>query len=121
MLDRLRSAFADAVRNFHEELNRDGSEVGLSLEAAERARLVELERSIAEATREAESEAELEATCIRRASLADQVGDPETARIALEFAVHHRTRVELLREKISILGRELAHRRESPAADPGVP
>lgn len=115
MFDSLRLAFRQAVRNFHEELNRAPdpmSEEGAFLpmtreiESASR-RVEELKRGLREARTEVDlEEASLE-TCRRRLEQARAIGDEETVRVSVEFIEKHRRRGVILREKSGILSREL--------------
>lgn len=70
------------------------------------------------------------ADCVRRAELADRIGDTETVRIARRFEERHQRRVDLLRRKRAVLADERALcqreldeliellRRADPASEP---
>lgn len=118
MLDALRTAFREAVENFKTELNRDRvSEFSVNLLREMGSDLVELrqvvmglEEELALALDEADKEADQASTCLRRAALADQVGDSETAEVARSFASRHGSRARALREKASALRLEIQDR-----------
>ena len=60
------------------------------------------------AERELASQEQQLADAERRGQLAENIGDTETARIAGEFAVRHRERIDLLRRKAAVIRDELA-------------
>ena len=119
MFEELKDAFRQAVRNFKEELGRDEVPgavdrvlVAMRTEVTgAQTRLHELEDGLArtrdEVTREA---AELD-TCRRRETLALQIGDAETARVAAEYAARHERRRTVLEQKAHALEQELEVRR----------
>src|SRR5690554_6841276 len=100
MFEDLRRAFREAVDNFQQELTRDripGSVDRILAEmvgevTAARERVAELESQIERSRAESVVEAREVATCVRRAALAREIGDEETARIADEYAERHRRR-----------------------------
>lgn len=119
MFDSLREAFRQAGENFRAELQRDATpeaidrlllalrnELAALTQASHELRL-ELERVEFQVE---EERAETE-TCLRRGRLAEEIGDAETAAVALEFADKHRRRGELLLDKAGTLERELEERR----------
>lgn len=119
MFESLRDAFRQAGENFRAELQRDSTpeaidrlllalrnELAALTQASHELRL-ELERV---EVRVVEERAETE-TCLRRGRLAEEIGDAETAAVALEFADKHRRRSELLLDKAGTLERELEERR----------
>lgn len=119
MFEDLRQAFREALDNFQQELNRDripGSvdrllaRMGDEVAAAEK-QLAEVEAEIERLRGEAEVEAREVATCVRRARLAREIGDEETARIADEYGERHRRRKEVLDQKIEAFAREAELRR----------
>jgi len=115
MFDNLRQAFREAVDNFKEELNRDEvPEVvdGLLRQMEEevvdaKAQLHTLEEQIRKALQLAEKEEKEVATCRRRQSMAEGIGDEETARIAVEFAEKHEKRKTVQERKALALKEEL--------------
>lgn len=123
MFQRLRDAFREAVVNFHEELNRDAPTgttdrllSGMRREVAGAEEyLRKLETEIREAGAEADREEAEASTCRRREGMARRIGDEETARIAVEFAVRHERRVQVLRAKARALQEELEIRTEEAA------
>lgn len=114
MFEDLRDAFREALENFKHELHRDDVPptvdrllLAMQGELAQARDLVAaLERQIAEARAQAEQDRTEEATCRRRAELASKVGDEETARIALEYAVRHERRRVVLERKVVALDEE---------------
>jgi len=124
MLDSLRDAFREAVRNFRTELNRDTSPdsrthplpaLARELESAAR-RLQELRSDLASVEREAAAERREATACRRREELATNAGDPETARLAREFGQRHERRGAILEDKGRVLARELEDREDEVAA-----
>lgn len=119
MFEDLRRAFREALDNFQQELNRDripGSVdrllAGMVDEVtAARTRLAEVESQIERTRNEAAVEEREVATCRRRATLAREIGDEETARIADEYGERHRRRKEVLDQKADALVREAELRR----------
>lgn len=114
MFEDLRRAFREALDNFQQELNRDripGSVdrllSGMVEEVtAAKTRLAELESQIERTRIESAREGEELATCLRRAALARQIDDEETARLAEEYGEKHRHRKEVLDQKVEALSRE---------------
>ena len=119
MFESLRDAFRQAGENFRAELHRDRTPEAIdrlllalrnelaALTQASRELKVELERVEAQAD---EERREIE-TCLRRARLAEEIGDAETAAVAREFADKHRRSREHLLGKLDTLERELGERR----------
>jgi hypothetical protein len=123
MFESLHDAFRQAVENFREELSKgelpeaaDRLSVRLrwELRDAER-RLRELEAQIEGALAESAREEEAARVSLRRAELAQEAGDPETASIGREFASRHRRRRQILAEKSEVLRREAEDRKEELA------
>ena len=118
MFESLRDAFRQAGENFRAELQRDRTPEAIdrllltlrdelaALTQASRELTLELERVQARA---GEERRELE-TCLRRARMAEEIGDAETAAVAREFAGKHRRRREHLLGKVDTLERELGER-----------
>ncbi len=123
MFDALRQAFREAVDNFRTELNRDAlpETADRLIRVMERelveARLIveRLEKDLADARQELQSEQEKLEACLRREELARRIDDEETARIAREFAERHLQRKDLLEDKVRVLQRELTDRGEELA------
>ena len=119
MFESLRDAFRQAAENFRAELQRDRTPEAIdrllltlrdelaALTQASRELTLELERVEARA---GEERREIE-TCLRRARMAEDIGDAETAAVAREFAGKHRLRREHLLGKADALERELGERR----------
>ena len=119
MFESLKEAFRQAGENFRTELNRDRT-----AEAVDRLLLAlkdelgaltresgRLERELERVEAEGGAEAELAETCRRRARMAEEIGDAETAALAWEFAGKHNRRRGLLVGKASALSKEIAERR----------
>jgi hypothetical protein len=115
MFEALRVAFRQAVRNFHEELNRDsvpaseGGDFSLmyrEMEAAA-AKVEELRRGLRATESEANEEEESVETCLRRQEQARTIRDLETVRVSGDFVDRHRRRGEILRDKCGVLSREI--------------
>jgi len=100
MLTELREALRQAVANFRAEMKLSEEEEGL----LRRIHALDEERS---------SEREALETCLRRGALALKVGDHATAEVAEAFALRHRTRIELLDERLVALRMDWARARES--------
>lgn len=119
MFESLRQAFREAVENFRTELNRDAvPEAADRLLGAMRDELVRtradlkrLEEQVERVREEAAKEEEEARTCLRRETLARDIGDDETVQVAHAYAAKHLRRKDLLEEKADVLERELADRR----------
>lgn len=119
MFDNLRHAFREAIENFNKELSRDQVPgtvnkllSGMVEEVADaKVRIRELEDYLARATAEAEKERTAAATARRRGTLASDIGDDETARVAVEYAAKHEERQRVLEQKAAAMRDELALRR----------
>ena len=119
MFDNLRQAFKEAVDNFKEELGRD--EVpdvvdGLLRQMQEevtdaQAQTHTLEAQIKKALQLAEMEGKEVATCRRRESMAQKIGDEETAGVAADFAEKHEKRKSIQEHKALALREELEMKR----------
>ncbi|TVP57403.1 MAG: hypothetical protein EA351_05730 [Gemmatimonadales bacterium] len=124
MFESLREAFREATENFKKELNRDAvPEAADKLLRAmnqelvdSRLRLGELSDQLERTRTELESEDGELRTCLRREELARRIGDDETARVASEFAARHLRRRDVLEEKVAVLEKELADRRDEMQA-----
>ena len=114
MFEDLRRAFREAVDNFKDELNRESlpgtmDELlkGMVQEVTDaKARLKGLETDLRLAEEKVAAEEEHVATNRRRAEMALEIGDEETARIAAEFLQKHETRLGIFQEKAAVLKRE---------------
>ena len=78
---------------------------------AAKAALPEYERAVAGAKMELARERDALEKCERRASLAERIGDEETARIARDFAEKHREKATILEQKLTAVEAELVLRR----------
>lgn len=118
MFENLRNAFREALDNFNKELSRDQVPEsvdrllsGMVSEVTEaKARVLELEQQIARATAEAERERSEAATARRRGTMAEGIGDKETAELAAQYAARHEERLRVLEQKAEALRQELAIR-----------
>ena len=124
MLDSLRDAFREAVKNFRTELNRDAPPdsrvhplpaLARELQGAAR-RLQELRDELARVRRESDAELREAMAGRRREELAANAGDAETARLAREFGQRHERRGAILEDKGRILAREIEDREDEVAA-----
>jgi len=111
MFEDWKEAWREAVENFRRELS--GDEPGdvrtramkREFDAASGV-LDKLDGEIRRARREAAEERESEQTCRRREDMARRIGDDETVRIAVEFAVRHAERATVLERKVAVLEEE---------------
>jgi hypothetical protein len=119
MFENLRQAFKEAADNFKDELNRDEvPEVvdGLLRQMQEevtdaQAQTHTLEAQIKKALQLAEMEGREVATCRRRESMAQKIGDSETAGVAAEFAEKHEKRKAIQEHKALAFREELEMKR----------
>jgi phage shock protein A len=118
MFDNLRHAFKEALENFNKELSReqmpgtvDRLLSGMRDEVADaKVRVRELEDHLARTTAEAEREKTEVATARRRGKMAADIGDEETARVAMEYAARHEERHAVLEKSALAMKDELALR-----------
>lgn len=114
MFENLRDALRDAIANFKYEVGRDDVPVtvdrlllAMQNELADARVLIEsLDQQIAQATIQVGRDRDEESTCRRRAQMAARVGDEETARIALEYAVRYERRRLVMERKVVALQEE---------------
>lgn len=119
MFENLRAAFREAVDNFNKELNRDQVPEavdkllkGMIDEVTEAKTLLhDLETAIQRAKAEAQREKKEAATALRRQSMAEGIGDEETARVAGEYAEKCVRRQTVLEQKAEALEEELEVRK----------
>jgi len=119
MFDNLRQAFREAADNFKVELERDDVPEAvddllraMKREAADtQAETQRLEAAIKKAIGATEVEKREAETCRRRKNLALDIGDEETARVALQYAEKHEHRREVHKQKALALEKELDMRR----------
>ena len=105
--------------NFQQELSRDRVPgtvdrllSGMVDEVTEaKARLADLEQQLEKTRAESTREAKEIETCDRRAAMAREIGDEETARVASEYGDRHRRRKEVLDMKAVALAEEVTLRR----------
>jgi phage shock protein A len=111
----LRQAFREALDNFKDELNRDAVPGtvdrllhGMVQEVTEaKSGLKATEADLAQTRLHVRAEEEHVATTSRRHTLATQIGDQETARIAGEYRERHAKRLEVFRQKEAALEQEV--------------
>src|SRR5688572_5623492 len=114
MFEDWKQAWRQAVENFQREVRESQPGIPLRVKAMERelvsagGALTKLEQEIHRARRQAEKERQEETVCRRREGLAREAGDDETVRVAIEFAVRHSERAELLERKAAVLEEERA-------------
>ncbi|MBW3553338.1 MAG: hypothetical protein KY466_07510 [Gemmatimonadetes bacterium] len=109
LFDEFRRAWRDAVENFWREVRADEEgALGAVYREVRRARvqLDRLDAEIGETRRRLTEEREQVSVCRRRARLAANIGDVETARVASEYAERHRERAEVLERKAEALEAE---------------
>jgi hypothetical protein len=119
MFEDLRNAFREAVDNFRQELNRDQVPEAVDRllrgmmdeTAAAKAHLSSLEADLERTRSQAAAEGREVATCLRRETMARQIGDDETASLASDYAARHLRRQEVLAQKAEALVREVDLRR----------
>ena len=105
--------------NFQQELNRDRVPgtvdrllSGMVDEVTEaKTRLADLEQQLEKTRAESAREAREIETCDRRAAMAREIDDEETARVATEYGDRHRRRKEVLDMKAVALAEEVTLRR----------
>jgi phage shock protein A len=115
MFEDLRRAFREAVNNFREEVGRD--EVSGTVDrllkgmieetASAKADLATLEDQVVKARAQAEAETRQVATCERRERMARDIGDEETAQVAVQYRKRHAKRLAILEQKIVALEQEV--------------
>ncbi|MEO5509873.1 MAG: hypothetical protein ABIV28_02095 [Longimicrobiales bacterium] len=107
MFDDWKNAWRVAVENFEREVRADGSaDQGRGMRrqlATARGALTRLEAEIERAAAEAVAEREAEQVCIRRQTMACDIDDQETVRIAEEYAVRHAERASIYERKTEVL------------------
>lgn len=109
MFEEFRAAWRQAVANFWREVRADAdADAGAVHREIGRARsqLERLDREAAEVRRRVADEREQASICERRARMARQIGDTETARVAGEYASRHRERAAVLERKADALDGE---------------
>ena len=114
MFEDWKEAWRQAVENFRREIGDDTGQssppprsrvMHRELTAAREA-FARLEAEIQRTQREAAGERESEAICRRREGQARIIGDHETIRIAVEFAVRHAERASVFERKVEVLTAE---------------
>jgi phage shock protein A len=119
MFDELRAAFREALDNFNKELKRDQVPetvdrllVGMRDEIVdEKAEVAGLEAQLEKTLAEAEREAENGRTCRRREEMARRIDDEETASLAAQHAAKHEGHHGVLLKKIEVMREELTLRK----------
>ena len=105
-----KQAWREAVANFQRELDHDGGDEGTrAMRRDERTTsdaLRRLDSELGTARSNAAAERESESVCRRRGDFAHDIGDEETARIALEYAERHAERALILERKVEVLEAE---------------
>jgi hypothetical protein len=112
MFEEWKRAWQEAVENFQRELNDASSDAPPRIRAMERelvsaaGALARLDEEIARARRALASERDAERVCTRRETLARDIGDDETMRVAAEFGARHAERAAVLERKVTVLEEE---------------
>lgn len=117
MFGDFRQAWRQAVDNFWRELEADGG-AGEGGDARTRSVYREVARArnqldrltaeIGDTRQRLDEEREQVEVCVRRARMAAEIGDAETARIATEYGDRHGERADLLARKLEVLEAERA-------------
>jgi hypothetical protein len=121
MFEDLRAAFREALDNFNKELKRDQVPetvdrllVGMKNELAdEKAELTKLEGELERALSASQREKDAGATNRRREKMARDIGDEETATLAVQHALKHEAHFTVLEKKAQAIREELDFRRKS--------
>lgn len=111
MFEDWKEAWRQAVENFRREIGQDDDGGGPTPRSrvmhreltAARDAFARLEAEIERTRRDAAAERESEAVCRRREGQARIIGDHETVRIAVEFAVRHAERAAVFERKVEVL------------------
>jgi hypothetical protein len=112
MLDDWKRAWRQAVENFQREAHEGMPGAPPRVRAMERelvsaaGALSKLDDEIRRTRTAADAEQREEQVCRRRETLARDVNDGETVRVAAEFAARHAERAALLNRKLSVLEEE---------------
>ena len=109
MFDEFRRAWREAVDNFWREVRADeeGASGAVYREVRRaRSQLDRLDTEIGDTQRRLNEEREQVSVCERRARLARDIGDAETARVASEYARRHLERAGVLERKVAALEAE---------------
>lgn len=107
MFREFKRAWKQAVDNFWRELEGDGSGDAAYREVARvRNQLEELSDAIVETRERLDHETGQVEACARRARMAREIGDEETARVATDFRARHQERAEVLEQKLDALEAE---------------
>ncbi len=77
-----------------------------------KATIPDLEAHLAALEREHARERDKIEECVRRATQAEEIGDMETVKVAVRFAEQHRSRRQVLEQKIETTGAEITLKRE---------
>ncbi len=117
MFEDLRQAWKEAVENFWRELDEDAGDparkqlsgMRQQLGSAE-GELRRLDAEVARAQAAAAAERREEETCRRRQTMAEGIGDAETARVAQTFAERAAERAAVMERKAEVLEAEQALR-----------
>lgn len=109
MFREFKNAWRQAVDNFWRELEaEDGAGAGAVYREVARVRnqLDELDDAITETRQRLARETEQVRVCIRRERMATEIGDAETARVAVEYRGRHEERASVLERKLDALEAE---------------
>lgn len=115
MFDNLRRAFREAVDNFNRELDRDAVPEavdkllkGMQREAVDAKTALEgLKKQVAVARKRADEEARNAEVCERRAAMARDIGDTDTADLAATYREKHAARSKVLSDKATAIEAEI--------------
>lgn len=109
MFREFKRAWKETVDNFWAELEADSAgEAGAAYRQVARVRnqLDELEDAISETHQRLAQESEQVKVCVRRERMARDIGDDETAEVAVEYRARHQERASVLEKKLDALEAE---------------
>lgn len=139
MFDEWKHAWRQAVMNFRRELDggepQDGAPTAAAVQrelTLARGVLRRLDSELRQADAELRTHRDEEATCLRRQTQAERIGDAETARLAAEYARRAAEHARIAERKVAVLREERALRardleametiaRERHGVSPGTP
>ncbi|MDH3297954.1 MAG: PspA/IM30 family protein [Gemmatimonadota bacterium] len=119
MFKKLKEAIDAALSSLESRSGQDAEDIdrllsGMREELIEaKAATPKLEDGLAKLRRREADERSRAEDCVRRAGQAEEIGDPETLRVAVEFAERHQERARVLGEQVRAAEAELALHRKN--------